>query len=164
MSKWKKETFKLKKKHKWTAKPGHRIFVAGRGALRFEFPQKWIMKLDGDSIKFYDVEPPDDNCRLEASFNQLPVADWDSFPLETLLPTVIADDRREIVSMGQVITVKRSDLRLVWLEFCFNDPGEHRLGLFANNDRSWRQRAMPGYNGFLARTCRNGHEGMGRGH
>jgi len=127
VSKWKQETFKLKKKHKWTAKPGHRIFVAGRGAVRFDIPQKWILKPDDDSIKFYDLEPPDDNIRLECSFNQLPQADWDSFPLETLMPAVSEDDPRPILSRGELIKINRKDLRLVWVESSFQDPAEDRL-------------------------------------
>jgi hypothetical protein len=127
VSKWKKETFKLKKKHKWAAKPGHRIFVVGRGAVRFDIPQSWVLKPDEDSIKFYDLEPPDDNIRLECSFNQLPAADWDSFPLETLMPQVLEDDHRGILSRGEVISLKRKDLRLVWMESSFQDPGENRL-------------------------------------
>src|SRR4028118_867180 len=33
---WLKETLELKEDHNWKSKPGTRIFVAGRGAVRFD--------------------------------------------------------------------------------------------------------------------------------
>lgn len=36
---WLKENLELKEEHNWTSKPGMKIFVAGRGALRFDVPQ-----------------------------------------------------------------------------------------------------------------------------
>lgn len=126
MTKWKKQTLKLRKDHRWKAKPGYRICVIGRGAVRFDIPQGWIMEPDAVSIKFFDGAPPDDNCRLEASYNLVPPIDWSGFPLEQLLRQVVDDDHRRPVSEGEVISVKRVDLRLVWTEFSFHDPAEDR--------------------------------------
>ena len=126
MAKWKRQTLKLKKNHSWKAKPGYRIFVAGHGAVRFDIPQDWILRPDSKSIKLYDGEPPDDNCRLEVSFNQLPPVDWSGFPLAPLLQTVVAGDHREIISKGEVIGIDRHDLRSVWTELCFMDPVKQR--------------------------------------
>ena len=42
MARWKKEVFNLHPQHRWTAKPGYRIFVADKGAVRFSFPQATI--------------------------------------------------------------------------------------------------------------------------
>ena len=50
--KWKKDTLKLKKDHLWKAKPGYTIFVADRGAVRFDIPQGWIVEPGPDSTKF----------------------------------------------------------------------------------------------------------------
>jgi hypothetical protein len=126
MTKWKKQTLKLKKQHSWKARPGYRIFVADRGAVRFDIPQNWILQPDSESIKFFDGEPPDDNCRLEVSRNYLPPIDWNSFPLPQLLQDVVAGDHREVISRGEVISLNRFDLRLVWTELCFRDPVENR--------------------------------------
>ncbi|HEY9649388.1 MAG TPA: hypothetical protein V6C95_01910, partial [Coleofasciculaceae cyanobacterium] len=38
---WLKQTLELKENHNWKSKPGTRIFVAGRGALRFDVPEDW---------------------------------------------------------------------------------------------------------------------------
>ncbi len=126
MAKWKKQTLKLQKNHRWKAKPGYRICVIGRGAVRFDIPQGWIMEPDAASIKFYDGAPPDDNCRLEASYNVIPSIDWSGFPLEQLLKEVVEGDHRGQISIGEVISVRRVDLRLVWTEFCFQDLVENR--------------------------------------
>jgi hypothetical protein len=119
MAKWKKQTLKLQKNHRWKAKPGYRICVIGRGAVRFDIPQGWIMEPDAASIKFYDGAPPDDNCRLEASYNVIPSIDWSGFPLEQLLEDVVEGDHRGQISTGEVISVRRVDLRLVWRSFVF---------------------------------------------
>jgi len=126
MAKWKKQTLKLQKNHRWKAKAGYRICVIGRGAVRFDIPQGWIMEPDAASIKFYDGAPPDDNCRLEASYNVIPSIDWSGFPLEQLLKEVVEGDHRGQISIGEVISVRRVDLRLVWTEFCFQDLVENR--------------------------------------
>jgi len=126
MAKWKKQTLKLKKNHRWKAKPGYHICVIGRGAVRFDVPREWIMEPDAVSIKFYDGPPPDDNCRLEASYNLIPSIDWSGFPLEQLLKEVVEGDHRGQISIGEVISVRRVDLRLVWTEFCFQDLVENR--------------------------------------
>ena len=52
MANWDKEELELKKSHGWRHKPGKRIFVADRGALRLEFPEDWVVIPDDDSIKF----------------------------------------------------------------------------------------------------------------
>ena len=56
--KWKKDTLKLKQDHLWKAKPGYTIFVADRGAVRFDIPQGWIIEPGPDSTKFYNGAAP----------------------------------------------------------------------------------------------------------
>ncbi|NJO43369.1 MAG: hypothetical protein HC865_22970 [Cyanobacteria bacterium RU_5_0] len=124
--KWIKETLNLKDDHHWQATPGYKIFVADRGAVRFEVPQDWIFEPDTKSFKFLDGEPPDDNCRLEVSFNRLPPADWTLFPLAKVLREVVERDEREILSKGEIVTVKRQTARIVWTEFKFLDSQENR--------------------------------------
>ena len=126
VAKWKKQTLKLKPNHSWKARPGYRIFVVGRGAVRFDIPQAWVLQPDTGSIKIYDGDPPNDNCRLEVSYNQLPPIEWGGFPLAPLLEEVISGDHREILSKGEVMSLNRHGLRLVWTEFCFMDPVEKR--------------------------------------
>lgn len=126
MTDWAKETLKLKKNHSWKAKPGYRIFVADRGAVRFDFPQDWVLEPTSDCIKLLDVEPPDDSCTLAVSYIRLPPIDWSGLPLSQLVASVIEGDEREILSKGQIIDVKREDLEMSWIELSFVDPNEKR--------------------------------------
>lgn len=123
---WLKETLELKEDHNWKSKPGTRIFVAGRGALRFDVPEDWHFEPDTKSFRFLDKKPPNDDCRLEASFNLLPPGDWAKFPLVPLLKHVVEDDTRDAIEQGEIIQLKRQTARLVWTQFKFIDPQENR--------------------------------------
>lgn len=126
MDKWKKQTLKLKGNHLWRAKPGYQICVMGRGAVRFDVPQGWVLEPDEVSFKFYDRPDPDDDIRLEASYNLIPPADWSKLPLAQLLDGVVADDHRGLVANGTTKSIERDNLRLAWAETSFQDPVENR--------------------------------------
>jgi hypothetical protein len=129
MARWKKKTLQLKDTHGWTAKPGCRIFVADRGAVRFDFPMHWIMELTSDSVQFHDRPPPNDDCRLAVSYQRLPVIDWSGAPLADMLRQVIDDDPRGLTLTGEVIEIRRPDLHLVWGEGNFIDAKELRAAI-----------------------------------
>lgn len=124
--KWIKETLELKEGHNWQAQPNTRIFVAGRGALRFDVPQDWHFEPDEKSFRFLDKKPPNDDCRLEASFNLLPPRDWTGFPLIELLKQVVQDDPRVPYEQGEIYQLQRQTARIVWTQIEFTDPQEHR--------------------------------------
>jgi hypothetical protein len=124
--KWIKETLDLKPNHHWQASPGYKLFVAGRGAMRFEVPQDWFFEPDTKSFRFLDRQPPDDDCRLEASFNLLPPADWRQFPLAEALAKIVDEDERHVLSKGEIITLDRQTANIVWTEFKFLDSEENR--------------------------------------
>jgi hypothetical protein len=126
MTKWEKEVLKLKKNHTWKSRPGHRIFVAGRGAVRFDFPQDWVVIPDADSIKLHDRQPPDDDCRLAVSYIHLPEIDWSGLPISELVRQVVEGDERGIIAQGEMHEVRRPDLELAWTEVTFIDPAEGR--------------------------------------
>jgi hypothetical protein len=122
MAKWKKKELKMAAGHGWRARPGHKIFVADRGALRFDYPVDWVFTPGATSCVFKD---PGDNCVLEVSFVRLPPIDWSGLPLLKLLMDVDAKDGRSIPE-EQIVRVQRPDLEYVWSEHTFMDPGEHR--------------------------------------
>lgn len=123
---WIKETLELKEDHNWKSKPGYRIFVAGRGALRFDVPQDWFFEPDTKSFRFLDKKPPNDDCRLEASYNLLPPGNWQDFPLVPLLKKVVQDDERDVMELGEIIQLKCQTARIVWTELKFIDSQENR--------------------------------------
>lgn len=126
MAKWDKRTLKLPEKHGWHAKPGYKIFVADRGAVRFDFPDDWVVIPDADSIKFHDKQPPDDDCTLAMSVMRLPPGDWSGLKLSTLIAKLVEDDRRGSTLRGKIVDVHRTDLDLAWGEVTFIDPNEKR--------------------------------------
>jgi hypothetical protein len=123
---WLKETLELNENHNWKSEPGTRIFVAGRGALRFDVPQDWYFEPDEKSFRFLDNKPPKDDARLEASFNLLPPGNWAEFPLVPLLKKIMQEDERHPIEIGKVIQLKRQTARVVWNQIKFIDPQEHR--------------------------------------
>jgi hypothetical protein len=126
MAKWKKKTLQLKDTHGWQAKPGCRIFVADKGAVRFDFPMHWIVEPTADSVQFHDRQPPHDDCRLAVSYYRLPAIDWSEAPLADMLRQVIDNDPRGLTLRDHLIEVHRPDLNLVWGAGNFIDPQELR--------------------------------------
>ena len=55
---WIKTTLDLNENHNWQSQPGTRIFVAGRGAVRFDVPDDWHFAPQENSFQFLDKSPP----------------------------------------------------------------------------------------------------------
>ena len=106
--------------------PGYKIFVADRGAVRFDFPEDWLIIPGDDSIKFHDKQPPDDDCTLAMSVIRLPPGDWSGLKLSFLVGKIVEDDPRDATLVGEVVDVHRTDLDLAWAEVSFIDPNEKR--------------------------------------
>ena len=123
---WIKETLELKEDHNWQSNPGYKIFVAGRGAVRFDVPQDWHFEPQEKSFSFHDAPPPNDDARLEVSYNQLPQGDWSLFPLQHTLKKVVEEDSRNVIDKSEIITIKRQTARIVWTELKFIDSNEDR--------------------------------------
>jgi hypothetical protein len=122
-AKWTKHVLKLKAHHQWRARPGYKIFVADRGAVRFDFPEGWVVLPGEDSIKFHDKAPPDDDCTLQLSVMRLPPeVDWSGLPLGFLLRESTAKDGRDVFARGEVVEERRHGIELAWLEVRFRDP------------------------------------------
>ena len=126
MSEWEKEELRLRSRHGWRARPGCKIFVADRGAVRFDYPIDWVVIPDEDSIKLYDKEPPNDDSRLAVSYVRLPPIDWSGLGLATLVEAGIRGDERPIHTWGPIIETSRGELELAWREVGFVDPAEDR--------------------------------------
>lgn len=116
----------LKSNHGWKAKPGFRICVLDRGAVRFDFPEDWILKQAPDSVKIHDAEPPSDNCVLAISVYRLPPIDWSGLPVRDLVTAAMDGDDREILDRIDVVEEKRGELELAWGELRYRDPTENR--------------------------------------
>jgi hypothetical protein len=123
---WIKQTLELKEDHRWKSKPGYKIFVADRGAVRFDIPRGWHLEPGEKSFKFMEKKPPNNDCCLEMSFNHLPPADYSLFPLAATLKKIAEQDSRDVIERGKVITLNRQTARIVWVELKFIDSNEER--------------------------------------
>ncbi len=120
---WEKQTLKLTEPHGWHAKAGYNVFVADRGAVRFDIPETWLIKPDSKTIKFHDREPPDDDCTLALTVMRLPPADWSGVPVAGLVARLVeADERPCVTGRGEIVVAKRAEIDLAWAEVRFNDP------------------------------------------
>jgi hypothetical protein len=127
--KYEKRTLRLPKKHGWRSRPDCRIFVADRGAVRFDFPADWVVLPDPDSIKFRDREPPDDDCVLAVSYLRLPPIDWTALPLARLVEEATRADTRAVEAWEEIVTARRIDLELAWRQGRFIDRTLQRRAL-----------------------------------
>jgi hypothetical protein len=126
MPSWKKQKLTLKDKHYWQAKPGHKIFVADKGAVRFDIPVTWLVVPDSPAVKIYDRQPPDDDCALTMTCFHLPPMDWSGLPLTPMLDDSTKKSELDMTFIGEIIEVRRGDLEFVWREMRYIDPKEHR--------------------------------------
>src|SRR5690348_10549932 len=58
MARWSQSRHKLATRHAWKARPGYQIFVAQRGAIRFDVPRDWVVIPEKMSYKLCDRQPP----------------------------------------------------------------------------------------------------------
>ena len=128
MGEWEKRGLQLRPDHLWRARPGSKIFVADRGAVRLDFPETWVVIPTAEgSIKFHDKQPPDDDCTLQLTVIHLsPDVDWTGLPLAPMLEDVIGKDSRNIIARGEIMGFMRSGFELAWTEVRFIHPSEHR--------------------------------------
>jgi hypothetical protein len=124
MARFERETLKLKEGHTWRCKPGYKICVLGEGALRLDLPGEWVMKIQESSVQFYDLEPPDDNCRLEVSLLRHSQIDWTGLPLDRLIQGCAREKPDD--EIAEIDRQSRPGVELVWVEKALTDPQEAR--------------------------------------
>ena len=123
-----RQVFNLPKRHRWKAKPGNQIFVANRGDVRFEFPGSWVFDRSsggaGQSVRFYDGNPPNDNIRLEVSVLTALAEVAGRIPLAPLLESVTGETREgmEVIQQGSPYAMQLPNLDMAWLEMEYIDP------------------------------------------
>lgn len=121
MADWVKDKLALRRDHTWTAKPGCKIFVGDRGAIRFDYPEDWCVIPGETSVSFYDRQPPDDEIHLEVSIMRLPPVDLSGLPVRDMIPAAIYGDTRDIQSRGEIQELHNGDVELAWIESEFID-------------------------------------------
>lgn len=127
MAKWQRGTVPMPPNHGWKAKPGCQIFVADRGAVRFDFPHNWVATPQTSSIKLTDLTPPDDNCTIECSVIYLPPGDFSGLPVSTLLRGLMEQDERKTTTWrGDLVEEQHGDLQIAWYGSRWLDGADRR--------------------------------------
>jgi hypothetical protein len=123
-------SIKLNKNHSWRGTPGYKVFVADRGAVRFEFPRTWVVVDDNpDGIKFHDKKPPKDDCMIGISYLRIPPIDWTDLPLSSMVAEVTGKDSRQVTGWEPIVEARRIDLEIAWRQGRFIDSNEKRPAL-----------------------------------
>lgn len=139
-ARWERRKLRLKKDHGWECRAGYKIFVADRGAVRFDIPQKWVIAPQEDgSIKFHDKQPPDDDCTLQMTVFYLnEEVDWSGLALGPVVDQITdkqvakqaeeEDDEPKVEHLGRspVVELKRARLEAAWTETRYIDADEKR--------------------------------------
>ena len=107
--------------HGWRAQPNHKILVLGRGAVRLEYPESWIVEINDDCVKVFDRKPPDDDCVLAVSYHHWPVVSGQKLSVASLVRTALDGDDRSFVSIDPVVAETRMDFSLAWGQARFID-------------------------------------------
>lgn len=128
MAEWEKTTLRLKDGHNWQVHEGCKALIADRGAVRFDYPEDWIVAPDEKgTIKIHDRQPPDDDCTLQMTVFYLnPEIDWSALALKPMIEKLMEDDGRFILDRSEVVTFRRGRIEVGWSEIRFMDPTEAR--------------------------------------
>ncbi len=108
--------------HGWRSSPGHKILVLGRGAVRLEYPEAWVVEIDDDCVRVYDNPPPDDECVFGVSYDHWPAAAGQSLSVASLVRASLENDPRSFTVIEPIGEEARIDTALAWAQSRFIDP------------------------------------------
>ena len=129
MPNWQRRVYKLEGNYKWKAKPGCQIFIADRGAVRFDFPRGWVSEQqEGGSIRLCDKVPPDNDSALEVSVMHLPPVDMSGLSVASMLRELKdgPEQRGPVTWKGEIVEEKRGELEIAWQATRWIDASEKR--------------------------------------
>ena len=112
--------------HGWKARPGYNVFVADRGAVRFDYPRDWVVEPgENGAIRFLNKPEPDDDCTLQVSVLRAPLPMGEGPPPVELLRQTAGSDPRE-VSRSQPRRGRNEATEYAWARTRFVDETTDR--------------------------------------
>jgi hypothetical protein len=111
----------LQSGHRWKAAAGCRILLIDGGAVRFDYPEKWIVRPTPKYVFIIDRCPPDDHCLLAVSWRRVPIR---ALGLSTgaLLDRLAPTETRPGDDRGETVRLFRPPLEAAWTETRFIEP------------------------------------------
>lgn len=119
---WQQQSLELAADHGYRARPGSKVFVIDRGAVRFDLPGEWnVTPKEGSCV----LQTPEENCQIEITHFVTPPVDWSDLPLAQLLQGM---DEAGGCRMADkpIVGVRHTDVEIAWSEYTYIDPSENR--------------------------------------
>jgi hypothetical protein len=123
------DELRLKEKHTWRSRPGYKICVLDRGAVRFDFPARWKVDTNEGAVMLHDGEPGIETCDLGVSLFHVPGLALADVPLEELLENSLGSERA-VTRQSEMIRVERGDTLILWLEQEYMESTQKRPAKF----------------------------------
>lgn len=99
--------------------------MLGRGAVRLEIPDTWVVEPTDDCVKAFERKPPDDECVLAVSYHRWPAA-GQQLSVGSLVRDALEADERSFLSIDPVVEETRIDIVLAWGQGRFIDARVNR--------------------------------------
>jgi len=110
----------------WKARPGCRVLIIDGGALRFDYPQDWILHAGADSVCLVAPDLPERPTVLAASVKRISMP-ASMIPLELYMREIAEFDPRVLADVGgDFVRVRRPPLEAGWVESHLTDPRDGR--------------------------------------
>lgn len=135
MSEFYKTSIPLAEDHAWSAPDGFNIFVMDRGAVLFNFPNKWNFEHgEKGSIRFFNKETrKDSDGEIEISYVRMPglsAVNLDNIPFQDMLGQlewVYGDGEPiEIIELYNIAFSNRIQPKIAWLKAKYIERNEQR--------------------------------------
>lgn len=127
----KAKKLRLNKNHTWKAKPGYKVCVLDRGAVRFDFPAHWIAEPKDGAMMLYDQKPCDESCDLGVSVFHYSSEQLKGLDTRAMLKQIAANDPdRTLDYQSDVREIDRGDTMILWLEQLYQSKEYNRQAKF----------------------------------
>ena len=100
--------------------------MLGRGAVRVEVPETWVVEVADDCVKACDKEPPYDDCVLAVSYHHWPAVAGQQLRVASLVRSSLESDERSFLEITPVTEETHIDTALAWAQGRFLDPRLNR--------------------------------------
>ena len=124
------QKFSLKDKHNWKSKPGHSICVLDRGAVRFDYPSRWVVKVESGSVMLHDRESSQESCDLGVSLFPISASELEGLSLDEVLKSASANNDGETLEESPIHHVDRPGVKIAWFQRRYIEATQHRHARF----------------------------------